>query len=70
MVKKIFKIDPAEDTGNEYVSTEGKTYWGLDKEGKYKCFAKKYHLIIEVEEKKDDKVASNPGAIFPEGFFF
>lgn len=69
MTKKIFKNEPNEDTGYEYVSAEGRTYWGIDKEGKYKCFTKKYHSIIEVEEKKDDKGTKNSGAIFPDGFF-
>ncbi len=70
MTKKIFKSEPKEDTGHEYVSTEGKTYWGIDKDGKYKCFAKKYHSIEDVQEKKDNKPKTSPGAIFPEGFWF
>jgi len=51
--KHIVKEEGDEQTGYNYVSTEGTGYWGINDKGEYKSFSRKYHKIVEIIDKSE-----------------
>ena len=50
MKKKIFEIGKHSDTGFEFVCFEEKAIWGINSKKEYKCFAKKYYEVREIDD--------------------